>query len=184
MLRIKALPTFLSRLSKKEKIIFYLAVFFVSLALLDRLIVSPISSKMSFLNKEIREKELAIKKFLHLLALKESILAESKKYSSLVDIESQEEETTSILKDIENFANKASVYLIDMKPAGLKETGSAKKYQINLNVEAQVEQLVDFMYSIENSNKLLSIEKYQLSPKSKESSLARCSMSISKIVMP
>lgn len=185
MLKIKAFYTFLSRLSKKEKMIFYLAVFFVSLALLDHLIVSPISSKINSLNKEIQEKELAIKKFLHLIVLKDKILAESKKYSSLVDdTESQEEEMTSILKEIENLANKTSVYLIDMKPAGFKETGSAKKYQINLNCEAQMEQLTDFMYSIENSNKLLTIEKYQLSPKSKESSVVRCSMSISKIVMP
>ena len=47
-----------------------------------------------------------------------------------------------------------------------------------------MEQLVDFMYNIENSDKLLMIEKYQISPKSKESSVAKCAMSISKIVIP
>jgi Tfp pilus assembly protein PilO len=90
----------------------------------------------------------------------------------------------SLLKEIESFANKSSVYLVDMKPAGLKPSDSSKKYLISLNCEAQMEQLSDFMYNIENSNKLLTIEKYQISPKSKESSVVRCSMSIAKIIMP
>ena len=50
MLNIRAFYTFLSRLSKREKFIFYGAAFFASIALIDRLIVSPISSKIAYLN--------------------------------------------------------------------------------------------------------------------------------------
>jgi hypothetical protein len=177
--------TILARLSKKEKLILYVAVSFVSLALLDRLIISPIFSKMKSLNREIQEKESGIKKNLRILAQKDRILAESAKYSSFLSSpESGEDQITSLLKEIEGYANKASVYLIDMKPSGVKDIGPSKKYLINLNCEAQIEQLTSFMYNIENSSELLTIEKYQISPKAKESSVARCSMSISKMVAP
>ncbi|HNW40109.1 MAG TPA: GspMb/PilO family protein, partial [Candidatus Omnitrophota bacterium] len=85
-------------------------------------------------------------------------------------------------KEIESLASKSSVYLVDMKPSGTKESGSSKRIMINLNCEAQMEQLVDFMYNLENSNILLSIEKYQLTPKTKESSVAKCSISVYKVV--
>ena len=44
--------------------------------------------------------------------------------------------------------------------------------------------LVTYILSsdLENSDNLLSIEKYQLTPKSKESSVAKCSISVYKVV--
>jgi len=185
LVKIQALYAFLSRLSKREKLILYLSVFFVSLTLLDRLAISPISSKMRALDKEIQDKEAGIKRDIKMLAQKDRIAAESAKYNSFLDkTKSEEEETSSLLKEIESLAGKSTVYLIDMKPGGVKEAGQSRKYLVSLNCEAQMEQLVDFMYNIENSLKLLIIEKYQISPKTRESSVARCSMTVSKIAAP
>ncbi len=185
MLKILRIHTLLSHLSKKERIMLYAAIFILSLVLLDRLIIHPIYSKIGSLDKEIREKESAIKKNIRIVSQKDRILTESAKYSSFLSAsESEEEEMTSILKEIETMANKNSVYLFDMKPGSPRKMGASKKYTVNLNCEAQMEQLTEFMYNIENSNKLLTIEKYEISPKSKESSIAKCSMSISKIAMP
>jgi Tfp pilus assembly protein PilO len=185
MLKLQAFYTILGRLSKREKFIFYCALLIVSITLLDRLIIYPIFSKLNLLNKEIKEKEAGIRKNLHILAHKDRILAESTKYSSfLSSLKSEEEEMTSILKEIESLADKTSIYLIDMKPGGLKDMGTSKKYLVNLNCEAQMEQLVNFIYSIESSNKLLTVDKYQISPKSRESSIARCRITISKVVVP
>jgi len=185
LIKMQALYVFLGRLSKREKLVLYLAVFFVSLTLLDRLVISPISSKMRALDKEIRDKASGIKKDLRILAQKDRISAESVKYNSFLDKnKSEEEETASLLKEIESLASKSTVYLIDMKPGGVKEVDRSKKYLVNLNCEAQMEQLVDFMYNIENSLKLLIIEKYQINPKSRDSSIARCTMTVSKIAAP
>jgi Tfp pilus assembly protein PilO len=157
----------------------------ICVILLWRLVVDPVFSKISSLDKDIRAKETQIKNDLRLLAYKDRILSAKTKYASFLSMaQSEEEETASLLKEIEGMADKSSVYLIDMKPGGLKEAGGAKKYLVNLNCEAQVEQIIDFMYNVENSKKLLSVEKFQMTPKSKESSVARCSMTIAKIIMP
>lgn len=182
---LQAIYTIVSHLSKREKVILYAIVFFVSLVLLDRMIIFPISSKMRGLTKEIQDKELDIKKNAHIVAQKDKIAAERAKYLSfLTKVESEDEEVTSVLKDIESLANQNSVYLIDIKPAGIKSIGVSQKYMVTLNCEAQMEQLMKFMYDIENSKQLFTIEKYQIGPKSKESSIAKCSMSISKMAIP
>lgn len=183
-LKIQKFYTFLARLSKKEKVILYITVTLVSLTLLDRLIISPVFSKIRLLNKEIQDMETNIKVNLRILAQKDKILTESVKYSSFLgdSKNSGDEQVTSVLREIESLANKSSVYLVDMKPGSAKESGASKKILINLNCEAQMEQLIDFMYNIESSDNLLSIEKYQLAPKSKESSVAKCSISVSKVV--
>ncbi|MCX5702233.1 MAG: type 4a pilus biogenesis protein PilO [Candidatus Omnitrophica bacterium] len=182
---MQSLPTIITRLNKKQKRIFYIAVLLVSLLLLERLIIYPIYYKIKTFNKEIQEAESEIKKNLHIISQKDKISQEKDKYYSFLSKStSEEEEITSILKEIEELANKASIYVEDMKPAGTKVIDSNKKYMITLNCEAQMEQLIDFMYNIENSSKLFSIEKYEINPKARDSSVAKCSMSISKISIP
>lgn len=88
------------------------------------------------------------------------------------------------MKDIEELAKKFSLYVIDIKAAGVEEDGALKKYQANLNCEAEMEQLVKFFYNVENSDKLFKIEKYDLKPKTKRSSVVRSVIVISKTVLP
>lgn len=175
----------LSHLPKRQRPVLYFAVSLVLLLAIDRAVIYPVSSRIDSLNKEIDAKETGIKRDLHILSMKDKIVNESSKYSSFFySAKSDEEQNTIILKEVESLANRSSVYLIDIKPAGVKETGTAKKFLINLSCEAQMEQLVDFMYNIENSIQLLIIEKFQISPKSTESSVARCTMTVSKIALP
>ncbi len=183
MLKTKIFYDFFSRLSKKEKRLFYCALFFLSIALFDLAIVFPISSKMKSLDKEIGEKSSRIKKYLRILAQKDKIAAEREKYKFfLTSIDSENKEIIFLLKEIEALADKNSVYLTDMKPIDYEGDGIKKKYLVSLNCESQLEQLVMFMYSIESSAGLLTIDKYEISPKSKDSSIIKCSMSISKII--
>lgn len=185
MINIQSLYAILGRLSKREKIVFYASALFVSFALTDRLIISPILSKMKTLDEEMRGAESEIKNDLRILAHKDRISAESTQYRTFFEQpKTDDEEMTSILKEVENAANQTSIYLIDLKPAEIAVSGMSKTYRVNLNCEAQMEQLVDFMYNIENSNKILTVEKYQINPKSKESSVVRCRMTITKVAIP
>ena len=185
MIKLKALTKLLASLSKKEKIVLYVAVFFVLLSFLDRLVVYPIYSKIKSLNDEIKEKKYSIVKSLRILEQEKRISSEVTQYAPFfTKTKSEEEDTTSLLKEVEALANKSSLYIVDMKPGGMREEkDKTKKYIVNLTCEGQMEQLMDFMYNVENSSGLLAIEKYQISPKSRETSVAQCSMTIYKIVI-
>jgi DNA-directed RNA polymerase subunit F len=185
MIDFKKIYAFFSNLSRREKIIFYVALGFLTLTILDRLIIYPVLSKIKSLNEEIRIEKTQIKKDLHILAQKERILKETKKYArySIQDL-SAEEVATALLKEIGDLANKTAVYLVDIKPTGVKEGSVFRKYYVSLSCEAQMEQIFNFMYKLESSNSLLRIEKYNISPKSEGSSIARCSIIISKTAIP
>ena len=184
MKNVKAFIAILERLSKREKLIFYGALIVISVTILDRLILNPIASKIDELNNDIEEKELSIKRNLKILAHKDRILSESDRYSVfLSEVQSEKEEETALLTEIESIANESEIYLIDMKPRDSEDVGTSKKYIVTLTGEAQMEQVVEFMYKIESSEKLLTIEQYDISPKSRDSSVARCSMTISKLIM-
>ncbi|MFC1658536.1 hypothetical protein ACFL1D_04025 [Candidatus Omnitrophota bacterium] len=185
MIDFKKYYAFVSHLSKRERTILYIAVGVVSLIILDRLIIDPVLSKMRALDDQTRQEMALIKSDLHILAQKERVAQESQKYEaySIPDL-TTEEITTMLLKEIGNLASKTSVYLIDIKPTGIKEGEVYRQYLINLSCEAQMEQIVSFMYGIEDSSSLMKIEKYNISPKTEDSSIARCSMVISKTAIP
>ena len=185
MLDYKKIYAFFQHLSKREKLILYLASGFILLTIMDRLIIFPVLSKMKSLDEELVRERADIKRDLHILAQKERILKDNNKYNKYaIEDLTAEEITTALLKEIENLGSSASVYLIDIKPTSITQEDIFLKYYVSLSCEAQMEQIIDFMYKIESSNNLLMVEKYNLGPKSEDTSIARCTLLISKTVIP
>jgi len=184
MKKIQDIHAFLAHLPKRDKIRFYCAGVFVLIALFDRLIIAPISAKLHSLDKQIAEKESAIKMDLRILGEKERIELESTKYKSFFTREgSAEEEMSSLMKEVETLANKSTVYLLDMKPGTVKESATSRQYTVTLNCEGPLKRIIEFMYALETSKKLLKTDKLQISVKSKESDTLKCSLLISKIIL-
>ena len=183
MLKLKFINTFLSRLTKREKIVFYAATAAVSLTLADRLLLAPVTQKIEMQTIETQNKESDIKRMSFILAQKDRIVAESAKYITfLTKAKNSDEEATTILKEIEVIANNNSMYIVDLKPMGFRDAVQMKKYVISITCEGQMENVFGFMYNIESSPQLLRIERCEIVPKSKESSIASCSLMISKII--
>jgi Tfp pilus assembly protein PilO len=182
---IKLPLDFIQRLSKEEKLIFFIAVSFAIIAFLDRVVFHVIFSKMATLDEQIKMQQTLIKKNLRILSEKDAILNLDKEYSVYsVQAKSQEEEISGILKEIENLASQAAVYMSEIKPAGLKDEKVFRKYSIILNCEATMEQIANFMYRMENSNTLFTIDNYSLAVKDKEKGTLKCTMTVSKVVVP
>jgi len=183
MLKLKFILTFLSRLSRREKITFYFAVAIVTLTLIDRLLLAPVVQKIDSQESEIKNKEAGIERMSFLLAQKPRIVAETAKYVKFLSkTKESDEEATSILREIESIANNNSMYIVDLKPIGFRDSSEMKKYVVSITCEGQMENVFGFMYNIESSPQLLRIERCEIVPKSKESSIASCSLMISKII--
>jgi hypothetical protein len=182
---MKSSLAFFAKMSKKEKLVFGIALGFVLIAFFDRVIFAAIMSRMRTIDEETRTKQLVLKKDLKVLAQKDAILTQDKDYSVYsVQAKSEEEEISGILKEIEGLATQAGVYLGEIKPGGVKEETVMKKYTITLACEATMEQLAGFMYLIENSKTLFTIDNYSLTVKDKEKGTLKCGMTISKVVVP
>lgn len=176
---------FWEKLTKQERLIAYVALVVFLLAFFDRFMLEAILSRMDTVESEIRMKELLVKKNLKLLHQKDVITNEDTRYSVYsIQAKSPEEEISGVLKEIERLASESSVVMSEIKPTGIEEGAVVKKYSIALSCEATMEQLANFMFQIENSKILFTIDTYSLSSKDREKGIVKCTMSVSKIVIP
>ncbi len=185
MKQLQQLLAFTQKLSRREKVVLYCATAFVVLALFDRALVAPVFGHIKSVETKIKERETEVNRAMRVVAQKERINREAAQYASyLEEAPNDDAGMVALLKEIESLANKSALYIVDMKPAGVKQDkGGVKKFYVNLSCEGQMERLMEFMYGVENSRSLLTIERYQISPKSRESSVAQCTISISRIVL-
>ena len=162
----------------------YGAIAIVAVAFLDRAIVGPIISRTQALDKAIMDKKEAISRDMKILAQKDSIELRKAEYKAFsVQETTPEEDTSSLLKEVETLASKSTIYLADMKPQDPKQEQEFKKYQVNVNCEGPFDKLIEFLYNIENSKKVLKIEKFSLSLKSRQDPVLKCALTVSKVVL-
>jgi hypothetical protein len=189
MIKAPKLPDIFAKirqLSAREKIVFYGTLIVVSLALVDRLIIGTFSGINADLDKRIQNKEAQIRAGLRVTSQEKRISTQSANFRSyLNNAASENEEFTGILKAIDSLAPvQPGFNLMEVKPAGVKQAAQAKKYLVTLNCEGTMEKIGEFMYNIETANKLFVVEKYELTPKSRDTNLAKCAMTISNLVLP
>jgi Tfp pilus assembly protein PilO len=181
---MKKLTQFYAKRTKGERRILFITVLFLGFAFVDRVIVLPIVTTLSTLSQSVKEQENSIKKSMTVLLHKDNIIAENREYVAYsVEAKNAEEEMVGLLQEIESVADRSGVSLIFVKPGTVKEEKGIKKYYANLECEAPMEQVATFFHDIESSNKIIKIEKYQIQPKSKESSIARTTVSVYKTVL-
>lgn len=180
----KKLIEFFMRRSKREKTVIYGAFIAMGILAADRFVLGPVIHRLSLLDGQIATQEEAIRKSLHVLVQKDRIKAEGKEYMSYsIEAQNPEQEMVDLLKQLESIAGQSGVSLLYVKPAKEEGEGTVKKYFASLECEAEMEQVAAFFHAVESSNKLLKIEKYDIQPKGKESSLARCAVTASKTVL-
>lgn len=181
---LKKLAEWYKRRSKREKMILWGTALAMGILFSDRLVLAPALDKIASMDDRIHNEESAIRQSLMVLVQKDRISAEGKEFIAYsVEGKDPEKQMTALLKEIESLADHASVSLLYVKPANIKDEKETKKYLATLECEAEMEGVANFFYSIESSNKLLKIEKFQIQPKTQGSSIAHCTVTVSRTVL-
>ncbi|MFH1963635.1 MAG: type II secretion system protein GspM [bacterium] len=108
---------FFKQLTKRERILSYLAVLVLSSFFAYTYVIEPVREYLQNLNQQIMIKELRAKKNLKILAKKERVLKEYEKVAERWKGKgSLEEEMTDTLKEIESQARETGLNIIDIKP--------------------------------------------------------------------
>jgi hypothetical protein len=183
--QIQAVYTWYSTRSKQEKILLYASAVFIFIAFLDRAVVGPIYKRSLELDKAIVDKQAAIKLNMKILAQEKTISKRKAEYSGYSVAETTpEQDTNTLFKEVDDIASKLWKNGVDIKPQQeAQKEKEFKKYQVNIICEAPFDKLIEFMYNIENSRKVLKIEKFTLSLKSKNDTALKCTMTVSKVVL-
>lgn len=174
---------FLSRLSKKERRLFYITVTVVAIVFLGKVVFKPVMNKLESFNGKISLEEKKLEKSMHILAQESSISSEYKKFAQGIKQEQSDEETiASLLSSIEKMANSVSVFILDMKPNPVEKSEFYKKYSVKIEAEAKISNLTDFIYQLENSPRLLRVSDFRLTPQKKATDL-KINMTVTEVLI-
>ena len=174
---------FLSRLSKKEKRLFYITVIIVACVFFDRVVFRPVMSKLESFNGKISLEEKKLEKSMLILQEEDVINSEYKKIAqNIKQVQSDEETIAVLLSSLEKMANSVSVFILDIKPNPVEKYDFYKKYSVKIEAEAKISNLIDFIYQLENSPKLLRVSDFRLTPQKKETVL-KINMTVTEVLI-
>jgi len=175
---------FWDKLSNKEKIGLSIALVFVAVASLDRLLIDPIRGKFQRINQAIKISEKQLGHDLRNVRQRDQIAGQFEKYVQYVQRSgSDEEEVAKILGEIEALARQSNVHLADMKPQTPKEIDFYKEYFIEIEAEGEIASLTKFLHQLNTSSQLLRVEKLRLNSRKKGDKTLKASMLITKILV-
>lgn len=179
------IQNFISKLSPKEKKIFYIAMLFILLAVFDRLFLGPSTAKLKSLDEEIEKEKNWIKSDLRFLSYKDRILRENITLSPYYTSKAQTEEEViaAFLKRIEILATASKVNLIKVNPSEINPKIGYIEFNANLECDGRLDDIVTFMHAIDTSKELLKIVKLSMTPKRGSAEEVSCAMTVTKVII-
>lgn len=175
---------FWEKLSNKEKLGLSLALVVMGVALMDRMVVSPIRGRFQRLDREIKINEKQLAHDLRNVEQEGFIAAQYEKYVQYVQRSgSDEEEVAQILGEIESLARQSNIYLANMKPKTPKEIDFYKEYAIQIDAEGEMERLISFLYQLNTSAQLLRVQELRLNSDKKGTKTLKASMLIVRVLV-
>ncbi|MFH1655814.1 MAG: type 4a pilus biogenesis protein PilO [Candidatus Omnitrophota bacterium] len=175
----------LKNISKREKIILTICALLILAYFLFNFVFEPIKRKIDDLNNEILTKELKLKKNYKVLNLKDVQEVEYKKYSDIMlQKDSDEQEMSSLLSEIESVSAGIDMRVSDMKPLRVKVMDFYKKFSVELEAEGLLDDITRFIHTIQNKPYLLEIERLRLERRSMRTDKLKAFMLINRIRIP
>jgi len=176
---------FINNLNDREKKLAIATIAIVSLSIVYALIIAPLYAKWKELNGQTRSKVSMLETGFKLLANQKQMSEEYSRLSKYAKTSlSEEESVADTLALIENISKNASCLIVNIKPVGVTNAGSYKEILIDVSAEGGISQFSKFLYDVENpSDKLMSIKRFTLSPKSGQAATLKGTFIVSKILL-
>lgn len=165
---------FFTNLTPTQRLIFYVAAFFVTLALFDLLLVRPTLSRQEQIDQDIKNEEEAIKGDLKILSYKGKIEAEKQSLKPyLTDVVPKEEDIMSeFLGKLDSYVAESGVTLQKNNRSSDQAEESEDKdkkdfliYKADLECSGDLENIAKLIYRIDTSKEFLKILKINLAMK-------------------
>ena len=174
-----------AKLSHRERLFVGGCLFVLFIVFLDRMVLSALLERVSYIRREIRTLEQAVANHNKLLSRKPVVLADVEHYREyLRPVVSEDVEMARLLGEIERFAKRSHVSLGNIRHLSETETESElyQEYVIELQFESSLKEWLEFVYLIESSKSLFSIQKARLA-KEEGQELLKGYLVLSKIAM-
>ena len=174
-----------AKLDAPRKAMFIIAVICTVFALMDRLMVGPFFSQMSYMEAEGKAEKENVKRSQRILSFRSRILDEYSRHSTYLDSGdmTQDQIIGALLKKIETLASQQSVTVTNVRPGDVEEKPIYKIYKTSIDCEGQLSNILSFVKLLEQSDYLFQVQRYTMGPKSKGSDIIKCSFDIARILI-
>lgn len=176
---------FLKNLSPRERFGVYLGIVVIIGVVSYITVIEPLWTKWQELNNTIDNKEAQLSKNRKILAQEDAISKQYDKHAENIKMKgSVEEETATILREIENIARSSNTYITDIKPQKVQDMEFYKEYFVELEAEGDISNLAKFIYDLQNSKQILKVRYLRLNPRDDAGDVLRGYMIVTKILIP
>lgn len=174
-----------SKMSPREKGLFYGAVGALIFMMTDLLVLNPILSEIKVLEAEILAKSQSIQRDMRIISFKDSIVSEYVRYEQHLDSgeKTQEEIIAGLLKKLETVAAQNNIKITNVMPGELEDKPIYKIYKTTLEFEGTLKETLLFMNVLEESDNLFQITRYMIAPKNKSGQSMKTNMDVSRILI-
>jgi len=156
-----------SKLSKKERHLFYVVLALSAIFLMERFVLRNIYTQLTYLNNRIARLQLNYQKAKSLIANKEEIRKTIEEYKNYLEAKSSEGEDSlsQILSLLEAIARRNSIALSDIKPSqSIKQTKNCLVYAVDLGLQGDPEKIMRFIADLQQAEFLFEVERANLMP--------------------
>jgi hypothetical protein len=177
---------FISKLSSKEKILLYITVGIVFVALFERLFLGPVFANLNQIDEQIKEKRVDIIRNLRIVSYEDQIL---ERYNAFEDyfvdeMKSDSDINAQFLRAIETLATNSNVKLVKSNASESEKKDKFSEYYANLDCTGRLRDIITFIHEINSSDSLLKVVKLDMTPKRGDTDEMTASMTIAKMLIP
>lgn len=173
------------KLSKRERTIAIVTAVIIGTAIFYNMLIEPVARSWRRLDKELKVKMNSLKKDMAILPSCKAIESDYAKFSVYTRAKKNEDEDVAdMLSAIEALSRQDSCRIINIKPAGIKKSGSCKEIMVDLNMEGALAQISKFLYDVEvQKNMVMKVHRFTINSTSDPKSALKGSFLISRIVI-
>ena len=169
---------FISKLSHRERMYFYITAVIITLFLVDRFIFGMMLGQIAKLDEQIYTFKNELDDNKRVISSKNIITKESELYGRyLAKEENPERELPKIINAL---TIQSKLVNAELKPIVSRDT---TRYLVELNAEGTMRDVVNFMYNLNMVPALLKVEKIDISPRAVKSETLKIYILISKAVV-
>lgn len=175
----------LRRLSSREKTMALVCLTAVAVYAVYYFVIKPMKEEIDKSEKQIAIAEKRLTKNLSVTRQMKTVDEEYEKYKApLKQKASDEQEMASILSEIESAAGQLDIRVADMKPKKVKRISFYNQFSVSLTIDGQLETITHFLYILQNSPHFLGVDEIRFEKTTIRSSQVKCSIVLSKSLIP
>ncbi len=183
---------FFSNLTPRQTKILSVAIFIVVLALFDRLLIDPMTAKLTVINETIESEKNAIKSDLRFLTYKDRILKEGKLFEPYYSdtLPKEEDVMAAFLGKLDIFVSESGLTKIKNNRSSDPQGQNAESkdflvYKVDLECSGDLENIAKLMYAIDTSKEFFKILKFNLAmKKTGDVEEMKAVMTVAKYIVP